>query len=223
MQNTGKGTRSHTRSHGSFKPAVISFIAHWIMRLLGLTLRFRLDDVSGNFHFDDRLVCIYAFWHNRIGIMTLAYWRYFRRTRIATLVSASRDGEILARTVQRFGLHPVRGSTSRRGAQSLLEMVRLVGDGYSAVITPDGPRGPAEVMQPGIISLAKVTGAPIITVSCTPSRFIQIKSWDRFMIPMPFARCDVRIGRPIAVPRDADEKTLERLRLQLQDELKQLA
>ena len=153
----------------------------------------------------------------------MAYSRLFRRFRLATLVSVSKDGEILARTVQRFGLHPIRGSTSRRGPQSLLEMTRVVGEGYSAVITPDGPRGPAQVMQPGIISLAKVTGVPIIPMSGSVSRFIRVKSWDRFIVPLPFARCHIRFGSPIVVPSDADEPTQEKLRIQVQETLTHLA
>lgn len=193
------------------------------MRILGVTLRFSIEDVSGHFHYDNRLVCIYATWHNRIGVLTLAYAKYFRRMRIATLVSASRDGEILARLIQRFGMLPVRGSSSRRGTRSLIEMVRAVGEGHSATITPDGPRGPAQVLQPGIITLAKLTGAPIVPVSCTVSRFIRMKSWDRFMVPMPFARCHLRIGSPIAVPRNADEQTMEKLGIQVTETLKRLA
>src|SRR5206468_3474041 len=108
------------------------------------------------------------------------------------------------------------------GPQSLLEMVRSIEDGCDAVITPDGPRGPAEVVQPGVITLAKVSGIPITPVSCSVSRCIRLKSWDRFIIPLPFARCHVFVGKPIEVPRDADAETLEKLRLQLQEAIKRL-
>src|SRR5438876_158330 len=132
-----KKQKPSPRSQSSFKPALASFAAYWVLRMLGVTLRITIEDATGHFQHDERPVTIYAIWHNRIGVITVANNRCFRHRRLATLVSMSEDGEILARTVQRFGLHPVRGSTSRRGPQSLLEMVRVVGEGFSAVITPD--------------------------------------------------------------------------------------
>jgi hypothetical protein len=192
------------------------------MRLLGLTWRFRLEDESRRIGAGTDAVFIWAIWHNRIGIMPAAYKKYMRRTHLATLVSASRDGELLARTLLRFGFQPVRGSTSRRGPQSLLEMVRYVTEGFDAVITPDGPRGPAEVVQPGIVQLAKVTKVPITPVSCSVSRCMRLKSWDRFIIPWPFAQIVVRVGKPISVPRNADDVKFEAIRSQLQEELRRL-
>ncbi len=213
---------SPARPHGSFKPAALSVLAYLVTRLLGATLRFRLQDDSGQIRLDSPRVFLFAVWHNRIGIMPTAYRHYLRRTRLATLVSASRDGEILARTLKRFGFQPMRGSTSRRGPQSLLEMTRSIGDGFDAVITPDGPRGPAEVVQPGIVTLSKVTGVPITPVSCSVSRCIRLKSWDRFIVPLPFARCHIHVGKPIEVPRDADDALLEELRLRLQATMRSL-
>jgi lysophospholipid acyltransferase (LPLAT)-like uncharacterized protein len=101
-------------------------------------------------------------------------------------------------------------------------MVRWIARGFDAVITPDGPRGPVHVVQPGIIQLAKVSEVPITPVSCLVSRCVRLKSWDRFIVPMPFARCLVRVGRSLSVPRDADGTTLERLRVQLQEKLMEL-
>lgn len=209
-----------TPERSGFKPAVISFLAYWAVYLLASTLRFRHDDPTGLIRRDTKEATIFALWHNTIGFMPWWYKMRLRRTRVATLVSASRDGEILARIMMRLGFQPVRGSTSRRGPQSLLEMARWVGQGYDGGITPDGPRGPAEVVQEGIIHLAKITGVAITPLSCRVSHCLRAKSWDRFIIPIPFARCIVRIGAPIVVPRDADDAMMEKLRLQLQEELK---
>jgi lysophospholipid acyltransferase (LPLAT)-like uncharacterized protein len=208
--------------HSAPKFAFLSLLAWCVVRLIGMSLRFRLEDATGRIGRDSECQFLFAIWHNRIGIMPTAYRRYLRRTRLATLVSASGDGELLARTLARFGFQPVRGSTSRRGAQSLLEMVSCVEKGYDAVITPDGPRGPAEIVQPGVVNLAKVTGVPITPVSCSVTSCKRAKSWDRFIIPMPFARCVVRVGSSIPVPRDADEATLEKTRVELQDVLNRL-
>lgn len=211
------------RPRSSLKPAILSFVAYWVITVMGMTWRLRLEDQSGQVRIDAGRSFIFAIWHCHIGIMPVAYKKYWRGRCVATLVSASKDGEILARTLRRFGFHPVRGSTSRRGPQSLLEMVRCGQEGHDAAVTPDGPRGPAEVVQEGVIHLAKLTGAPIIPVSCTVSRFIRMKSWDRFVVPLPFSRIVIYAGKPILVPCDADAETLEARRLQLQDKLKELA
>ena len=209
--------------HPGLKPAILSFLAYCVAQCLGATLRFRMQDDAGKIDPQSDEVFLFAIWHNRVGIMPAAYKHFLRRTRLATLVSASRDGEILARTLKRFGFQPVRGSSSRRGPQSLLEMVRWVQEGYDAVITPDGPRGPAEVVQEGIIHLAKITRIAITPVSCSVSRCKRLKSWDRFLIPLPFAEVRIRIGQQISIPRDANDATLDKLRLELQDALKRLS
>jgi lysophospholipid acyltransferase (LPLAT)-like uncharacterized protein len=150
-----------------------------------------------------------------------AYFGYARsrvNTRgMAAMVSASRDGAFLSAVLEAFKVQPVRGSTSRRGRQALLEMTRWAERGYDLAITPDGPRGPRYKVQPGIISLAQVSGLPIIPFSSRLNWKIQIKSWDRFQIPIPFSSCELRAAKPIRVPRDADDAERERLR----DELEQ--
>jgi lysophospholipid acyltransferase (LPLAT)-like uncharacterized protein len=128
----------------------------------------------------------------------------------------------LVRVLSKFDLVCVRGSTSRRGKEALLELTRYVQDGYDAGITPDGPRGPRYVVQPGVINLAQLTGAPIIPVSYTLSHKITFNSWDSFMVPLPFARCATRTGAPITVPRDADEPLREQKRLELENALNRL-
>lgn len=208
--------------HTGFKFVFLSFLAHWVVRLLGSTLRYSIEDASGRIASDTREVFIWAIWHNRIGIMPSAYRRYMRREKLATLVSASKDGELLARVLLRFGFQPVRGSSSRRGPQSLIEMVGWVERGYDAVITPDGPRGPAEVLQSGIITLSKLTGVPITPVSCVVKPCKRIRSWDRFIVPFPFARCHIRVGKQIAIPGDADDATMEAKRREVEEALRTL-
>lgn len=208
--------------HTGFRFAVLSFLAYWIVRWLGSTLRYSLEDASGRIVEGSREVFIWAIWHNRIGIMPSAYRKFMRREKLATLVSASKDGELLARVLLRFGFQPVRGSSSRRGPQSLIEMVGWVERGYDAVITPDGPRGPAEVLQPGIITLSKLTGVPITPVSCVVKPCKRIRSWDRFIVPFPFARCHIRVGNQIVIPGDADDATMDAKRVEVEAALRKL-
>jgi lysophospholipid acyltransferase (LPLAT)-like uncharacterized protein len=135
---------------------------------------------------------------------------------MAAMISASRDGGVLANVVARFGVQPIRGSTSRRGPQALLEATTWIERGYSIVITPDGPRGPVYQVQEGIIHLAQLTGRPIIPTSNFTHWKIRLRSWDRFQIPLPFARCQAYYGEPIQVPRDATEAQREALRAKLE-------
>ncbi len=195
---------------------------YWLTRALTCTLRVRWDDRSGLFQGQSGPI-IFALWHNRLALSMVVYHGYVRRKRptagLAAMISASRDGGLLSAVLKKYQVQPVRGSSSRRGRQALLETVGLIEDGYHAAITPDGPRGPSYRVQEGVISLAKLTGASIVPVSTEVRWKICLGSWDRFQIPLPFARCHVRLGGPIHVPReasDADRKALqERLRGEL--------
>jgi lysophospholipid acyltransferase (LPLAT)-like uncharacterized protein len=141
------------------------------------------------------------------------YRKYTRRhlsmNGLAALISASKDGAFLSSAFKKFGVQPVRGSSSRRGPQALLELTSWVERGYNLAITPDGPRGPRYVVQPGVMALASVTGAPVIPVSSHTTRKLTLRSWDGFQIPLPLARCVVTFAEPIFVPRDiSDEERL---------------
>jgi hypothetical protein len=163
---------------------------------------------------------IFCVWHNRLPA-ALASYNAFARSRwpgqgLAAMISASRDGGVLANVVGRFGIQPIRGSTSRRGPQALLEATTWLERDYSIVITPDGPRGPVYQIQEGIIHLAQLTGCPIIPTANFTRWKIRLGSWDRFQIPLPFALCHAYRGEPIWVPRDATEPQREALRAKLE-------
>ncbi len=138
---------------------------------------------------------------------------------LAALISASKDGALLTAILQAFGVQVVRGSSSRRGAQALLELTSWAERGYDLAVTPDGPRGPCYVVQEGVMALAQVTGLPIIPYSCQLGWKLRVKSWDRFQIPLPFSRCEMTFGEPIRVPRGASDAERAQLREQLLDVL----
>ena len=131
------------------------------------------------------------------------------------MVSASRDGGMLARVLELFNVQPIRGSSSRRGSQALREAVGFGEAGLDLAITPDGPRGPCYEIHPGIVSLGQITGYPIVPVSYHVNWKIRLKSWDRFQIPLPFAQCTVRMGKPFKLERDLDPEAVERIRMEL--------
>jgi lysophospholipid acyltransferase (LPLAT)-like uncharacterized protein len=141
--------------------------------------------------------------------------------KLAALVSASKDGALLAAVLSRFGVEQIRGSSSRRGPQALLELTSHAEMGYDLAVTPDGPRGPRYVVQQGVIALGQVTGLPIIPVTCNMRWKVCLKSWDRFQIPLPLSRCELVLNKPILVPRQANESQREERRMELETSLRQ--
>jgi hypothetical protein len=197
------------------------------VRVVSATLRYRWIDRSGYFENGPGDPAIYCTWHNRLALCLIEYYGYVKKHNqtpgMAALVSASKDGGFLAGILECFGVQPVRGSSSRRGPQALLELTGWAERGYDLAITPDGPRGPRYVVQEGIMALAQVTGRPIIPASYQLRWKIQVKSWDRFQIPLPFSRCEMVLGQPVWVPREASDAERESLRQQLEATLKEIS
>jgi lysophospholipid acyltransferase (LPLAT)-like uncharacterized protein len=142
---------------------------------------------------------------------------------LVAMVSASKDGGFLSAIMECFGVQTVRGSSSRRGPQALLELTTWAERGFDLAITPDGPRGPCYVVQDGVMSLAQLTGLPIIPFTYNLGWKIRIKSWDRFQIPLPFSRCEMVYDGPIRVPRDATDAEREELRQRLESVLRSMS
>jgi hypothetical protein len=186
-----------------------------LMSMVAFTLRCRLDDQSGFSTGTLKGPAILCLWHNRLALAPMVYQRYFRHRastrRLAAIVSASRDGAVVAHLLRLFGMESARGSTSRRGPAAMLELARLASRGYTLAITPDGPRGPCYHLQSGVVYLAQVTQLPIVPCSMNVNWKICLKSWDRFQIPLPFSRVVVEFAPPLQVPRDATEAEQARL------------
>ena len=201
-----------------------AFIIFISLRALLLTVRCRLRAPSEFFSPSAPAPAIFCIWHNRLATC-IKIWDVHRRphnsgTGMAALVSASSDGALLARILEWFRVQPVRGSSSRRGAQALRELTTWAERGYDLTITPDGPRGPRYQIQDGITSLAQLTGLPVVPVALNLNWKISAKSWDGFQIPLPFARCEVWVGKPVRVPANASGAEREELRRQLETELR---
>ncbi len=194
------------------------------LRALLATVHCRLRNPSEFLASNAPTPVIFCIWHNRLAscIKVLDVHRrpHNAGAGMAALVSASKDGAFLSRILQWFRVQPVRGSSSRRGAQAMLEMTTWSERGYDLTITPDGPRGPCYEIQDGITSLAQLTGLPIVPVSFNLNWKICVKSWDKFQIPLPFARCEVCVGKAIRVPPNASDAEREELRRQLEAELR---
>jgi lysophospholipid acyltransferase (LPLAT)-like uncharacterized protein len=161
---------------------------------------------------------VIVLWHGRLLPCT---WRH-RGRGIGAVISQNRDGEYIARLVRRWGYHPVRGSSSRGGSAALREVVRLLRDGRSVAITPDGPRGPRERMKPGALLAAQLAGTPIVPVAAGATRAWWFGRWDRFLVPKPFSRVTFEYGAPIRVPRDLDEAGRAELEAEVEARLGEL-
>src|ERR1700690_187593 len=232
-QNPGPAPRPK-RSSGivvPHEPRWFQRLAAWLVFLfirgVSATIRYKLDDRSGFFDGPPPGPAIYCVWHNRLALCLKIYYGFGRKRNptagLAAMCSASKDGAFLAAILERFRVQPVRGSSSRRGPQALLELTGWAERGYDLAITPDGPRGPRYVVQEGIMALAQVTGLPIIPASYDLRWKIQVKSWDRFQIPLPFSHCEMVFGKPVWVPREAPDAERGLLRQQLEGPLKEIA
>jgi lysophospholipid acyltransferase (LPLAT)-like uncharacterized protein len=203
---------------------VAAWLVYSLIQLISATMRYRWYDGSGHFDGAPPGPTIYCLWHNRLVLTMTGCYPYAKKRNptagVAALVSASRDGGFLTAILECFGVQPVRGSSSRRGAQALLELTTWAERGYDLAITPDGPRGPRYNVQEGVISLAQITGLPIVPWTYNLSWKVRMKSWDGFQIPLPFSRCDMVGTKPIRVPREATEAEREAFRQQLERALR---
>ncbi len=168
---------------------------------------------------------ILTFWHSRL--ILAPFVRRETDAEINMLISTHRDGEMIAKAVRGFGIRFIRGSSanlrkpdkSKHGASAVAQMLAALDRGEVVAITPDGPRGPAEVFQAGAVRLAQRSGAVILPAGASSSRGRRLNSWDRFLLATPFARFFYVAGEPMTVPEDADAETIERLRAELQSRL----
>jgi len=199
-------------------------LARWLIafgvRLLQLwarTLRYEIDDRAGIVGRPVTENCIGALWHNRLLIFPAVLRRFFPQRHGAALISASRDGDLLTDAVQRFGYDVIRGSSSRLGASAILQLTQVLASGRDVVITPDGPRGPAYELGPGIIFVAQKSGAAVLPMNLEYSRCWRLGSWDRFIVPRPFSKVRVLIDEPHHVGSTTTPAEFESERLALQE------
>jgi lysophospholipid acyltransferase (LPLAT)-like uncharacterized protein len=188
-----------------------------LLRLWERTLRYEVDDradVVGRPVTENH---IGAFWHNRLLIFPFVLRRFFPNRHGAALISASRDGELFAEVVQRFGYDVVRGSSSRLGATAILQLTQVLASGRDVVITPDGPLGPVYELGPGIVFLAQRSGAAVVPMNLEYSHSWRLGTWDRFIVPRPFAKVRVLISRPHRVKSTTTPEEFESERLALQN------
>jgi lysophospholipid acyltransferase (LPLAT)-like uncharacterized protein len=202
---------------------IAPYLISGALQLLSKTVRIRFANVEELFaRWERGEQVIVAFWHDRVVMMPIAY----RGRKLCIMNSRHRDGEIASRALARWGIRSVRGSASRGGAVGFIQLVNAFRDGYDLAVVPDGPRGPRHVAKPGVIHLARATGAPVFPVSYAATRKRRLHSWDRLMIPLPFSSILFVAGEPLAVPRHTPDDEIDAKRQLLEarlDEITQAA
>jgi lysophospholipid acyltransferase (LPLAT)-like uncharacterized protein len=187
-----------------------------LYRLWARTLRLQLEDPHNVVDFVRNQPVIFAIWHNRLLMLPRVFDPTFPTRQSFGLISASRDGDLIASFIERSGYGTIRGSSSRKGMLALRQLVDTLAAGDNVLLTPDGPRGPVYEVSQGIIFLAQKSGAPIVPIHMEYSSSWRLKSWDRFVVPRPFATLRAIFGAPIQIAPmdDPAQSEAERLRLQ---------
>jgi lysophospholipid acyltransferase (LPLAT)-like uncharacterized protein len=197
-----------------FAPPLASFI----IRLLHLSIR---PKIIGREHLEG---CwgrgenpILSFWHDQLLLMVLGY----PGKSIRILISASKDGELIARVMKSFGFEAIRGSSTRGGRKAFKELVATAKEPIDLAITPDGPQGPRHHLKDGVVALARVSKRPVLPLTFVCSRGHRFASWDRFLMPFPFARGIYLYGEPVYYdPERGTDHFRESLQLAMDANLK---
>ncbi|MCC5831110.1 MAG: lysophospholipid acyltransferase family protein [Phycisphaeraceae bacterium] len=192
-----------------------------VVYLIGTTMTVsapRLRDLKVLLGEDHKTGVLFALWH---GTHFPVLWHY-RHSGFGVITSQSRDGEVLTGILHHLGCRCYRGSSSKGGTRALLETAKAVQGGVNLAVAVDGPRGPRGQVKSGILSIAKLSGAPIVPVACGLSHCQQFNSWDRYRLPLPLCHATIIVDEPFYVPPDTDDGQLESIRVSLETSLNAL-
>ena len=180
---------------------IVPLIGSLLIRLISLTNKkqFHAPDSLGDEKF------IMACWHGELLMIPYAYTRYRKNPHVKLLISEHFDGNLIAKTLNFFGFSTIRGSSTRGGAKALIQSIKEIKNGYDLGITPDGPKGPRHEIHDGIVVMAQKAKVKIVLVEIKPSKYWQLKSWDKFVIPKPFGTINYYISALI----DVSDKSLQ--------------
>jgi lysophospholipid acyltransferase (LPLAT)-like uncharacterized protein len=193
-----------------FADGFLPGLVYLVVRLIYATMRVRIigGEIPQALH-DKGIGIINVFWHARLLMVPFAY----TGKKVHVLISSHGDGKIIANVMKKFGFGIVYGSSSKEGKKAYREMVKLARSDRDLAITPDGPRGPAETVKPGVANLAWLTGRPVVPLAYSGSRVKRFSSWDRFLVPYPFSRGVIVWGDPV-YRRDGEDPETFRQRIE---------
>ncbi len=200
---------------GEKKPIWLWKTIYAVVRGIGMSLRIK---VEGEERWKGKGAMIFSGFHGRSFIFSQRY----RNQGWWVIISNSNDGDMQTYLFGRLGFPAIRGSTNRGGVRAAVEAIRTLKSGNSMAMTPDGPKGPSGVVQGGVMTMAVKSGAGLVPVGISARPSFRVKSWDRYLIPLPFARAIVIFGDPIYVAKHATEAEIEAARLKLETEIHRL-
>lgn len=213
-----------SRTKRILKDARVQKALSWLLaqyiRLVFLTSRktYRFDEAALPY-MQGKDNAIFAFWHGR---MMLCPTIEPKGRKMHVLISFHRDGKLISDVIAHFGEATISGSSSKGGMAAVKEILRVLKQGDNVSITPDGPRGPVQVVQMGVVTAARLSGKPVLPVTFAASRHKRLKSWDRFMLAYPFSHVVFYVGPPIVVGRDLDAEQEEKLRQTIEEAMNHL-
>lgn len=202
-------------------PGWIYYPAVWLLYGYKLLMRTEVIDPGGHLQ-KQPPPAVTITWHNRLLFFPLMFPKW-HRCRTVAVISASRDGQYISDLVATLGIGSLRGSSKKKGFNALHGAVKAVQERKYVCFTPDGPRGPRYRMSPGPIYLASQLKVPLFPLAINYSSFWELKSWDGFRIPKPFAKVSLVIGEPIPIPENMDSKGIEEYRNRAEEALNKIS
>jgi hypothetical protein len=199
---------------------LIAALVYSVIRILGPTLRYEvLGWHNAENVYASRKQCIWAFWHR--VIVPIAWWR--RNHGVVVMNTTAFDGQWTRKVIEWLGFGTAQGSSSRGGLRGLAVMAKRLAEGFDCGFTIDGPRGPRYVAKPGPVMLARKTGCPVMVFHIGVNRGKTFeKTWDHFLLPMPFAKTVILFAPPIYVAADASAEAMEAKHAEMQRELERV-
>ena len=175
-----------------FKFSVLPYILYLLIKLIYLTNRktFHHPKLNENEAF------IFVAWHGDLVSCPVNYFNARPNGKVKTMISQSKDGEIISKVYSVFGIESIRGSSSKGATKALISTIKEIKSGNDVALTPDGPRGPRFSIADGVIAIAQKSGAKIVVLNSQPSKYWQFNSWDKFVLPKPFGRIDFYMSEP---------------------------
>jgi lysophospholipid acyltransferase (LPLAT)-like uncharacterized protein len=193
-----------------FSRRLLIRLGSYLIRLLCASLRYKIVDEGGFFQQDVSRPVVLLLWHNRILAPPVLYRRHCgKRKGLLVLTSPSLDGAYLSEFVRCFGLGSVRGSSSKRGAGAILDLMQKIEEGFDLCVTPDGPRGPRYSLGPGVILLSERCQVPLVPLSVEYSAYWRFKSWDGFAVPKPYSAVTIAILPKMQIGKTTSEAEFE--------------
>ena len=178
-----------------FKFKVIPFILYLLVKIIYFTNK----KVFHHPKLKDGESFIFVAWHGDLLAQPINYFTNRPNGIVRTMISQSKDGEIIAKVYSLFGIDSIRGSSSKGATKALISTIREIKAGVDVALTPDGPRGPRHTIADGVIAIAQKSGARIIVLNSKPTSYWQFKSWDKFILPKPFGKIDFYMSEPFNI------------------------